>query len=282
MKIGTSVAGVCVVRDAVDLVELSCGHYLRSGFGHVTFIDDGSSDGTYDLLSALSLKEARLSVRRVIGQTYPQEEIVSCAASELAARGFTTIVPFDIDEVWVVNGSDLEKRLAKMSQAIFRGRWVNLVQTRGAEYPTRVSLFGMKYRIADVDGDRVSITSFEKPFVSYVTTKVGCKTSGWRRIRSRATLACPRWVPTGCRSLRNAERRMTKGVTPVCALRRLRPAWTSSGKANETRRLARVRPGGRGRSMGKSRMGGCAGCFRQRPHRPSICLSVPAFRRYEA
>jgi len=42
--IGDRVAGICLVRNAVDLVPFLCGHYLRCRFAHLHFVDDGSHD----------------------------------------------------------------------------------------------------------------------------------------------------------------------------------------------------------------------------------------------
>jgi hypothetical protein len=99
MNIAASVAGVCAVRDARDLIAFTCGHYLRIGFGHIAFIDDGSSDGTFEFLSALREIEPRVSVKRVVDATsYGQRVLISDRANELVADGFPIIIPFDADE----------------------------------------------------------------------------------------------------------------------------------------------------------------------------------------
>lgn len=177
MRVAGSVAGVCVVRDARDLVALTCGHYLRIGFAHVAIVDDGSSDGTYEVVAALSRREPRVSVRRVADPVFRQAELVTRVANELVDRGFAIIVPFDVDEFWDVCAADLERRYSGLHEAVFRGRWVNFVQRRTVVGPGAFSLYGATYRTELEDGDRQAVTSRRRPFVSYVSTKVGCKTT---------------------------------------------------------------------------------------------------------
>ena len=61
-----------MLRDARDIVGLLCGHYLRIGFARLSFVDDGSTDGTFEFLSALSRREPRVSVTRVVSPTFDQ------------------------------------------------------------------------------------------------------------------------------------------------------------------------------------------------------------------
>jgi len=58
--VSSSVAGICVIRDAADLAPFLCGHYLRAGFAHIAFVDDGSSDGTFQILKRISERTARV------------------------------------------------------------------------------------------------------------------------------------------------------------------------------------------------------------------------------
>jgi Glycosyl transferase family 2 len=121
LPVAESVAGVCIVRDARDLIPFLCGHYLRIGFGHVAFIDDGSSDGTFEFLSRLARRTQRISVKRVFEDQCYQRVHVTETANALIATGYEIIVPFDADEFWCVEARGLEELLATQSNIAFNG-----------------------------------------------------------------------------------------------------------------------------------------------------------------
>ncbi len=176
MTVAATVAGVCAVRDARDLIGLVCGHYLRVGFAHLSFIDDGSSDGTFELLSALAEKEPRVSVRKVISPSFLQAELMCDAANELIGRGFSVIVPFDADEFWNVTALQLETCYADAAEICFRGKWLNYVQDRDAFFPKMLGLFRIGYTAPSMpDVGMETVTAFTRPFVGHLETKVGFK-----------------------------------------------------------------------------------------------------------
>jgi len=176
MRVARNLAGVCVVRNARDLIGLVCGHYLRIGLGHVRFIDDGSSDGTYELLSRLARKEKRISVSRVSNAEFRQAELISEVANELLRSGFSIILPFDSDEFWNVSGAVLEKRYARSPQIMFRGQWINFVPSERATNPQQLHLLCIKHSAPILDdADEDTITTFKRPFVCFTTWKIGFK-----------------------------------------------------------------------------------------------------------
>ena len=178
LPVAERVAGVCIVRDARDLIPFLCGHYLRIGFGHVAFIDDGSSDGTFEFLSRLARRTQRVSVKRVFEDQCYQRVHVTETANALIAAGYEIIVPFDADEFWCVEAHRLEELLATQSNIAFNGDWVNFVQLRKRFLPRPFDLFGMTFRApALADANRPNVTGFLRPFVSYVEKKVAFKTN---------------------------------------------------------------------------------------------------------
>lgn len=178
LPVAESVAGVCIVRDARDLIPFLCGHYLRIGFGHVVFIDDGSSDGTFEFLSRLARRTQRVSVIRVIEDQVRQRTHITAMANALIAAGYAIIVPFDADELWCVEARELEELLATQSDIAFNGKWVNFVQRRKRLLPRPYNLFGMTFRAPGLaDANRATVTGFLRPFVSYVDKKVAFKTN---------------------------------------------------------------------------------------------------------
>jgi hypothetical protein len=178
LPVAESVAGVCIVRDARDLVPFLCGHYLRIGFGHVAFIDDGSSDGTFEFLSRLARRTQRVSVKRLVEEQFNQRAHVTEMANALIDAGYAIIVPFDADEFWYLKARGLEELLGTQSDIAFNGEWVNFVQRRKRLLPRPFNLFGMTFRApALVDANRTTVTRSLRPFVSYVEKKVAFKTN---------------------------------------------------------------------------------------------------------
>jgi hypothetical protein len=178
LPVAEKVAGVCIVRDARDLIPFLCGHYLRIGFDHVAFIDDGSSDGTFEFLSRLARRTQRVSVKRVFENEFNQRIHVTETANALIATGYEIIVPFDADEFWCVEARGLEELLATQSNIAFNGEWVNFVQRRKRLLPRPFDLFGMTFRApALADANQATVTGFLRPFVSYVEKKVAFKTN---------------------------------------------------------------------------------------------------------
>lgn len=176
MRVASNLAGLCVLRNARDLVGLVCGHYLRIGLTHIRFIDDGSSDDSYEFLSRLARKEKRISVTRLSTPIFRQQELMSETANELQRCGFTMILPFDIDEFWHVSGPLLEARYARHSEISFSGRWINFVQNQTETQAAPARLLNVKYSAPALDdADQDAVTSFRRPFVCVSETKVAFK-----------------------------------------------------------------------------------------------------------
>ena len=172
----TQIAGVCVLRDAVDLVPYLCGHYLALGFGHLRFVDDGSSDGSFELLTELTRQSDRISATRVVQDSFHQPELVTQAANELINAGYSVIIPFDADEFWSLNPDDIDEICALDPETTFCGRWSNFVQDRNAA-DNKASLLEIKYRAPSFfDATETAITNFRLPFVCYWEKKIAIKT----------------------------------------------------------------------------------------------------------
>jgi Glycosyl transferase family 2 len=173
------IAGICFIRDAIDIVPFLCGHYLRVGFHHLSFVDDGSSDGTFELLSKLSHRTKSVSVRQVSYATDRQPELMTDAANALIAAGYQIIVPFDADEFWSITAKKIDRMCSMETEVVFFGRWQNFVQDHNITCPRPFGLFHIKNRVPTIgDVNRESVTAFKRPFVCYSESKVAFKTGG--------------------------------------------------------------------------------------------------------
>ncbi len=168
-----------MVRNAVDLVAYTCGHYLRVGFDRLTFLDDGSTDGTFELLQRISAKTERVSVvavARFRNEQENQPRLITSAVNELISDGVEIVVPFDADEFWNVTAPFMRGVAASFPEGLFVGHWLNFVQDRRVRHPHPLSLLRVRYRCpAMPSASRDSLSAYEVPFVAHPAVKVGVK-----------------------------------------------------------------------------------------------------------
>lgn len=159
-------AAVCIVRDAHDIVPLLCGHYLRLGFERLAFIDDSSSDGTYEFLYNLSKKMERIIVTREIAE-FDQAGRVTRLVNDLIADGYRLVFPFDSDEFWNITSEDLRQLAQQSAPRLFVARWVNFVQSRNCCYPRPFGWLSVRHSAVAVPGaGREDIVGRKQPFVA--------------------------------------------------------------------------------------------------------------------
>jgi hypothetical protein len=171
------IAGVCFIRDARDMLPFLCGHYLRVGFDHLRFVDDGSTDGTFEFLTSLANKSNRVSVERVLSNVDDQPGRMTNAANAMIAAGHRIIVPFDSDELWNVTAARLRKAFSAGSDLALLGRWQNFVQMRSQRSSSATGLLRMRYRAPDAGADMMSVSGCRLPFVCYVERKIAFATA---------------------------------------------------------------------------------------------------------
>ena len=178
LEANQSVAGACVLQTCVDIVPFLCGHYLRMGFAHLAFVDDGSTDGTYDLLQRIAKRTPRVSVKQVHIEGFEQPALMSEAVNGLVAAGHSIIVPFDSDEFWDVDGDTLRSILASSTEAVVEGYWVNFVQRTSRLNSTRLGLFGATHRAPHLpNAGQETITTYANSFLCFSTRNIAVKTA---------------------------------------------------------------------------------------------------------
>jgi hypothetical protein len=140
------VGGVCILRDARDIVPFLCGHYLGLGFNRIHFVDDGSSDGTEEFLLRMSRREPRVTVERVEASMFMQAGEVSRAVNALIDDGIRVVFPFDSDEFWNVDLNAIRKVVANASSGLIVGKWAPFVQDRRRPVFRRLAPMAVRYR----------------------------------------------------------------------------------------------------------------------------------------
>ena len=101
-----------LVRDEIELVEANLRHHIRAGAAHIVVTDNGSVDGTRELLGELA-RELPITVIDEPSPGYEQSAWVTRMA-RIAARdhGADWVINADADEFWWAPNFDLPSALA--------------------------------------------------------------------------------------------------------------------------------------------------------------------------
>jgi hypothetical protein len=122
-------------------------HHVLLGVDRCVVIDNGSSDGTTELLLAIAQRVPRVEVR-LDASDFIQERWVNAVANEFCRKQETLVIPFDADEFWDAPISALSRQLELNSANTLTCRVINFIQSRSVAKPTRFHL-ARALRIAD-------------------------------------------------------------------------------------------------------------------------------------
>ena len=142
-----TVYALLMVRDAADVVEVTLRHTVGLGADRVLVVDNGSTDGTWEVLRRLA-SELPISVRRDDGP-FRQDRVFTALAREAAVDGADWVLPIDADELWEATADGLKEVLARSRAAALRVPVVNFVQRREQRSPEPAALLTMTMRVPD-------------------------------------------------------------------------------------------------------------------------------------
>lgn len=125
---------LAIVRNAVDIAPLTALHHWLIGAHTVWVVDNGSTDGTYEMLRDLARKVPALRVDRDAGP-FDQARMATELANALLREGHRLIVPFDADECWDLSIPRLARFMASNQVSAVTGNVVNYVQSRSVAAP---------------------------------------------------------------------------------------------------------------------------------------------------
>lgn len=89
-----------LVRDEADVVKENLKHHAAQGVDHIIAIDNGSQDGTVEILEDYA-KAGLVELHHEPSQNYQQSKWVTFMARRAAAQGADWVLNIDADEFWV-------------------------------------------------------------------------------------------------------------------------------------------------------------------------------------
>ena len=127
-------AAIAIVRNAADLAPLTVLHHHLLGVDTVWVIDNGSTDGTYEILRSLARRVRGLRVDRDDGP-FNQARMATDMANAALRDGHRLIVPFDSDECWDLSLPRLSRFMLRRGANAVTATVVNYVQSRAVLAP---------------------------------------------------------------------------------------------------------------------------------------------------
>jgi Glycosyl transferase family 2 len=96
------VIGVTMVRDEIDIIASTL-HHIAGEVDHIVVADNGSTDGTRDILSDLA-NDLPLTIIDDPDPAYYQSRKMTNLGNMAHEQGARWIIPFDADELWLSDG----------------------------------------------------------------------------------------------------------------------------------------------------------------------------------
>ena len=143
--------GVTLVRSEADIIALTIRYHLQLGLDRILILDNGSSDGTDEILASLARSDNRIQWRRHDGE-FQQAELTTGLAREAFRAGADWIVPFDADEFWHAPLRPFREVLATTEAGALRGQVIHYIQRREQLERTPEALLTMTRRAPRVIG----------------------------------------------------------------------------------------------------------------------------------
>lgn len=110
--------GVAMVRDELDVIGATLDHLFSQGVDRVLVVDNGSVDGTRELLEQRSHEDERVMVGMDPVVPYFQAEKMTWLANRAWRAGADWVVPFDADEWWFADTGLLAAHLRSRPESV--------------------------------------------------------------------------------------------------------------------------------------------------------------------
>ena len=120
--------GLMMVRNEADILRVNLLHHLAAGIDRFLVVDNGSSDGSDQILREMG-RDGRVSWTRDDGK-YRQAEITTGLAHEARSAGADWVIPIDVDEFWHAPDGNLRRVIEESSASALKVQVTNFVQRR--------------------------------------------------------------------------------------------------------------------------------------------------------
>lgn len=119
--------GIAMVRDELDVIGTTLDHLLRQGVDRLLVVDNGSVDGTRELLEQRARDDAHVFVGIDPVVPYYQAEKMTWLAHRAWRAGADWVVPFDADEWWFADSGVLADHLRRRPESVIHAHLHHMV-----------------------------------------------------------------------------------------------------------------------------------------------------------
>ncbi len=186
------VFGLMVVRDAADLIEVNLRHHFEAGLERMLVLDNGSRDGTRELLGELALR-LPVDVEDDLGP-YRQADLTNRLAYEARLQGAEWALPIDADEFFVADDV-IPAAVTGTAAGALSIEVVNFVQHHSRRRPSARGLLTMDHRA------KRTLPQAEAQYHVGVGEWSIVEVAWHRKLIVRLSEAT--WIGTGAHTLRN-------------------------------------------------------------------------------
>ena len=120
---------VGMVKDEADVIEATLRHFIAQGVDAILVTDNGSTDGTLELLTRLSAEIPQLHVGFDREPAHYQAAKMTVLTDAARRAGAQWVIPFDADEFWFATEGTLKEHFAKATTPICAAKMHNLYPT---------------------------------------------------------------------------------------------------------------------------------------------------------